>query len=106
MNMFSFRSSSHRRCSVKKGVLKNFVLESLFNQVADLQSSNFVKKRLQHRCFPVKYAKFLRTSILKNICKRVLLQFLSRSSHYNTFFSVQAQTEMVEEWWSESFHCH
>ena len=25
-------------------------------------ASNFIKKRLQHRCFPVKFKKFLRTS--------------------------------------------
>ena len=30
-------------------------------------------KRLQHRCFPVKFAKLLGTPILKNICKRLLL---------------------------------
>ena len=30
-------------------------------------------KRLQHRCFPVNIANFLRTSILKNICKWLLL---------------------------------
>ena len=29
-------------------------------------------KRLQHRCFPVNIAKFLRTPILKNICERLL----------------------------------
>ena len=29
------------------------------------QAFNFTKKRLQHRCFPVKFAKFLRTPILK-----------------------------------------
>ena len=28
---------------------------------------NKVKKRIQHRCFPVKLAKFLRTPILKNL---------------------------------------
>ena len=28
--------------------------------------------RLQHRCFPVNIAKFLRTAILKNICERLL----------------------------------
>ena len=33
---------------------------------------NFVKKRLQHRCSPVKFAKFLRTPILKNKCERLL----------------------------------
>ena len=49
------------------------VLESLCNIAADLQLSNFIKKRLQHRCFPVIIAKFLRIPILKNICERLLL---------------------------------
>ena len=31
---------------------------------------------LQHRCFPVNIATFLRTIILKNICKRLLLKFI------------------------------
>ena len=35
--------------------------ESLFNKVAGLKDCNFIKKRLQHRCFPVKFANFLRT---------------------------------------------
>ena len=32
------------------------------------QACNFIKKRLQHRCFPMKFTKFLRTlfSVLKN----------------------------------------
>ena len=38
-----------------------------------LQTCNFIKKRLQHRYFPVNIAKFLRTSTLKNICERLLL---------------------------------
>ena len=50
------------------------MLESLFNKVAGLSACSFIKKRLQHRCFPVKLAKFLRTSILKNICERLLLK--------------------------------
>ena len=37
------------------------MLKSLFNKVADQKACNFVKKKLQHRCFPVKFAKFLRT---------------------------------------------
>ena len=49
------------------------VLESLFNKAAGLQVCNFIKKRLQHRCFPVIIAKFLRIPILKNICERLLL---------------------------------
>ena len=43
------------------------MLESLFNKAAALQACNFIKKRLQHRCFPVNIAKFLRTPILMNI---------------------------------------
>ena len=35
------------------------MLESLLNKVAGLKAWNFVKKRLQHRCFPVKFKKFL-----------------------------------------------
>ena len=52
------------RCSVKKGVIRNFAI---------FQTCNFIKKSLQHRRFPVKFAKFLRALILKNICERLLL---------------------------------
>ena len=51
--------SSHCRCSVKKGDLKNFaksigkhLCQSLFfNKVAGLRSATLLKKRLWHRCF-------------------------------------------------------
>ena len=36
-------------------------MEPLFNKVAGLQVCNFIKKRLQDRCFPVKFVKVLRT---------------------------------------------
>ena len=49
-------------------VFKNFAnftgkLQSpnLFDDVAGSQSCQFIKKRLQHRGFPVKFATFLRT---------------------------------------------
>ena len=48
-------------------------MESLFNKVAGLLSCNFIKKRPKHRCFLVKFVKFLRTAILKNIYGRLLL---------------------------------
>ena len=59
--------SSYWSCSVNKVLLKILhwetpVLKSLFNRVAE------------HWCFPVEFAKFLRTPILKNICKRQLLK--------------------------------
>ena len=55
------------------------VLESLLNKFANLQICNFIKKRLQHRYFPVKFA---RAPILKNICELLLLQFLSHDSMF------------------------
>ena len=36
------------------------MLESLLNK--DLKACRFIKKRLQHRRFPMNYAKFLRTA--------------------------------------------
>ena len=65
--------SSHRRCSIEKGVLKNFakftgkyLRQSLFfNKVADLKPAILLKKKLRHRCFHVKFAKFLRTPFFR-----------------------------------------
>ena len=79
-NLIYFRSS-HRRCSVKKDVLKNCVnfsgkhlrCWSLF--LIKSQTCNFIKKRLHHRYFPVRFAQSLRTPVLKNICSRLLLLF-------------------------------
>ena len=77
----------------KKGDLKNFAnftgkhLESLFNKVAGLRACNFIKKRLQHRCFPVKLAKFykhLQTTADQMICNKILLgKIESGVSHLN-----------------------
>ena len=44
----------------------------LYNKAAVLQTWNFIKQGLQHRCFPVNM-KFLRTLNLKTICERLLL---------------------------------
>ena len=46
--------------------MKTTVLESLFNKVAGLKSSNFIKKGLQHRYFLVNIAKFLKSLFLQN----------------------------------------
>ena len=57
----------------KKAILNNFAIFAgkhlcwgLF--LGKLQAFRGLQKRLRHSCFPVNYAKFLRTSILKNIC--------------------------------------
>ena len=52
---------------------ENICVGVFFNNGAGFQGGNFIKMRLQHRCFPVNIAKFLRTPILKNISKQLLL---------------------------------
>ena len=59
------------------------MLESLFDKVAVIQPSNFNKERLQHRCFPVNIANFLKTPILKNICEWLLLLIVIFSQENN-----------------------
>ena len=59
------------------------MLESLFNRLAGLQAGNFITKRFQHRGFPVDMVKFLKTSILKDICERLLLNFLIQNVRNN-----------------------
>ena len=55
------------RCSQKfrKFHRKTPVLEPDFNKVARCQTCSFTKKRLQNRCLPVKFTKFLRTYFLE-----------------------------------------
>ena len=58
---------------------KTLVLESLLNKVT--KNYNFIKKRLQHRNFLVEFVKFLRSTILKNICEKVFLIEISELLH-------------------------
>ena len=65
----------------KKGVLRNFtkftgkhLCQSLFfNKVAGLRAATLLKKRLGQRCFPVNFAKFLKTLFLQNTSVWLLL---------------------------------
>ena len=65
---------SHRMYSVKKGVPKNF----------------------KDFCFPVKFAKFLRTLILKNICERLLLSSTSLIDQINQIKSLEKENKEEE----------
>ena len=49
---------------------------SLFNMFAGPQNCNFIKKRLQHRAFPIKFAKFLRTPFCTKHLQWLLLTVL------------------------------
>ena len=53
-------------------------LEFLFNKVAGLKACNFFKKRLQHRCYLVKLAKYSRTLFSQNTFLQCLLQCVLR----------------------------
>ena len=61
-------------------------LESLLNKVACTQGCNFIEKRLQHRCFPMKFMKFFRTPILKNFSERLFLDRLSNKLFDSKFY--------------------
>ena len=70
-----FIRSNYRSCYVKKSVAKNFANfteKHLFRSLFLM----FINKSLQHRCFPVKVVKFLRTSISEKITK--ILQILQK----------------------------
>ena len=75
--MLKFRNS-HWRCSVRKGVLRNFAKFTekhlcevlIFNKVAGLRRATFLTKRLWHRCFHVNFLRFLRTPFLQNTSRR------------------------------------
>ena len=77
--------SSRQGVFCAKGVLKNFgkftgkhLCQSLFfNKVADLRLAALLKRRLWHRCFPVDFANFLRTSISTEHLQCLLLKFIS-----------------------------
>ena len=71
LKLVAVKNSAVRRCSSKQLffiILQNSketpVLGSLFNKVAALKAYSFIKKRLQHRCFPVNIAKFLKTAFI------------------------------------------
>ena len=73
--------SSHRRCSVKKSVLRNFVKFTgkhlcqrlFFNKAVGLRPATLLKRSLWHRCFLVNFAKVLRTPFLQNAAGRLPL---------------------------------
>ena len=76
-----------RRCSVKQVFLEIFqkftgkhLCQSLFfNKVADLMPTSLLKRRLWHRCFPVNFAKFLRTPFLtEHFCWLLLIYYSTR----------------------------
>ena len=65
-NNLKYRSS-HRRCSVRKGVLKNF---AKFTRKNLCQACNFIKKETLVQVFRVSFLNFLKTPSLYNTSGR------------------------------------
>ena len=56
------------RCSEKfnKFHMKRHILECPYSKIAGRQPNNIIEKRLQHRCFPMKFTKSLRKLFIQN----------------------------------------
>ena len=75
--------SSHRRCSVKKGALKNFAKLTgknlcqilFFNKVAGLWPVTLLRKETLAQAFLCETCEILRTPFLQNTSRRLLLTF-------------------------------
>ena len=83
--IFRILRSTHRRYSVKKGVLGNFakstgkhLCQSLFfNKVKGLRPATLVKERLWYWCFLVSFGKFSKKTFLRNTCGQLLMNFIT-----------------------------
>ena len=87
--------SRHQRCSMKKGVLRNFTKFTgkhlchslIFSKVACIRPATFLPgQRLWRKCFPVNFVKFLEIPFLQNTTGRLLLT--SKSSRLPMFFKI------------------
>ena len=72
------------RCFVRKGVLKNFAKFT----------GNHLCQSLWHRCFPVNFAKFLRTPFLQNTSGHLLLAFYTKILNIS---QRQAVSKLIEK---------
>ena len=67
----------------------------LLKQVAMIPTT-LLKKRLWHRCYPVNFAKFLRTSFLQNFSARLLSTLLTKVFfRFYFYFKFYVQREPV-----------
>ena len=84
--------SSHPKVFCKRGILRNFtkffgkhLCQGLFfNKVAGPGTVTLLKKRLWHRCFPVNYAKFLRTLFLQNTSGGCFCKFFKEYARWSS----------------------
>ena len=105
-----------RRCFSKLVFLKEFrnnhrktpVLESLFNKVAGLKACNYIKERLQHRCFPVNNVKFLRTHFFTEHLRELIDVIIPAAAAMRQVKKRKEKTKSKVRnklWWIEKCNC-
>ena len=89
--------SNYLQMFFKKGALKSFAIFtgkclcwSLF--LIKLQAYNFIKKRFQHRSFPMNIAKFLRKFYIKHFRSLLLVTAIIEDIQRNNYFKVASTT--------------
>ena len=76
--------SSHSEVFCKKGILSNFAKFTEKHLCQRLVFKNLLKKSLWHRCFPVNFAKFLKTPFFTEHLRQLLPQ-KTRGEMFCTF---------------------
>ena len=97
-----------RRCSFKK--FANFTVKHLcwnlfLIKSEGLKSSNFIETRLQNRCFPVKFAKFLRTPFFTEHLRwqytsEIIFNFIYKLTKYNYSYSIAFSSCCSNDHWT------
>ena len=64
---------------------ENIYVRDFFKQSRRPSVCKLFRKRLQNRFFPMKFGKLLRTPILKNICKQLLLEVVYKNAVLKNF---------------------
>ena len=80
------------------------VLEYHFNKVVGLHTCNFFKNRLQHRCFPVTFTKFLIISFLKGAPSVSAFEWSKISPNYSFFSTLVFFDEFIRDFRGSSSH--
>ena len=79
----------HRRCSVRKGVLKNFAKFTEKHLCQTLLLNKVALKRLWHRRFPVNFATFLRAHFLQNSSVWLLLHCILTAKWHSVKYAIE-----------------
>ena len=74
-----YRNSYKRRCSIIKDFLKTFTNYTGKNLCWSLLLIKFIKKRLQHNCFLVKFAKYFTTPFWRKPVNDYFWEYFKRS---------------------------